>query len=294
MAIAFSAFDSTPATVVADIKAAILTSTDWTNPAGDRVLATTTRGADMVVDLADAAADAQNMQLGVYRTAALADKVVRYVAWRDSGGATSDTLHCRVSAGKEHLYFDVEGPRAGETNAVSATMGSYRALFFLGDLIPYHASDTATVVLVADTAATLSGFTLAHVGRNYANSASWVPAYLATLSPAMTAPYGAQSALALTRVSTADTKTYLWPYVVVETTAGIRGRIARAYFTGWETQIEAGPVLSRHTYDGVTYILMVASRNDGQSGNNASSAFGYVVHGSNNTSPGAVLAVPYS
>jgi hypothetical protein len=113
MAVTFAQFDTTPAGAVAAIKAAILASTDWSNPAGDRVICTTTRGAAMVVDLADAAASVATLQFGVYRTTGLADKIIRYLRWRVSGGATSDPLHCAVSAGKDHLFITVEGPRAG-------------------------------------------------------------------------------------------------------------------------------------------------------------------------------------
>src|SRR4051812_49534066 len=98
----FSTFDCTPTTAVAAIKAAILASTDWSNPAGDRVVCTTTRGASMVVDLADAAATSFKLQFGIYRTTGLADKIIRYLLWASSGGTTSDPLHCVVSAGKEH------------------------------------------------------------------------------------------------------------------------------------------------------------------------------------------------
>src|ERR1044072_911621 len=98
MATTFSMFDTTPAGAVAAIKSAILASTDWSNPAGDRVTCTTTRGAAMVVGLAGAVATPAKLQFGVYRTTGLADKIVRYMVWRASGGATTDTLHCTVSA----------------------------------------------------------------------------------------------------------------------------------------------------------------------------------------------------
>lgn len=223
----FAQFDTTPANVVADIKTQILTSDAWSNPAGQRVVATTTRGASMVVDLADAAATSVRMQLGVYRTTGLADKTVRYISWRGTGGATSDPIHVTVSAGKEHLWLSIFGPQPGEVNAEA---NAVREQFFVGDLAPYFAADTiATVLLAANTSNSANTTSIAHVSRNAADNASWVAARLG----AVMMPCADSSALVnLNLAASSDGTSYFWPYVVVESTAGIRGRVSEVFHIG--------------------------------------------------------------
>lgn len=249
----FSSFDTTPTNVVADIKTAILTSDAWSNPASQRVVAQTTRGADMVVDLADAAATAIRMTLGVYRTTGLSDKINRYLSWRASGGATSDPLHVMVSAGKEHLFISINGPHTGEANAEAIPA---RCGFFIGDMAPYLASDSVAAVVVAGDATTsLTSTTTAAVSRNAANNASWVTARLATLAYSNADSASTQPLLPVTVA--ADGNTYVWPYVVFESTAGIRGRITEAFFVGWSGMAVSGPgELSRLSLGGNPYIVV--------------------------------------
>jgi hypothetical protein len=307
MATAYSGFDTTPANVVADIKTHILNSTDWSNPAGSRVVATTTAGADMVVDLADAAATAAYMTLGIYRTAALADKVTRYINWRASGGATSDTLHVICSAGKDHLFFSIEGPRGGETNAVDATYGSRKMSFFLGAISAYFSADTiAAVCLVAMTANNAGNADTCWVSRNQANTASWVPARLATLTPpvvGITSGNNTPNIAAVQRVASSG-NTYLFPYVVFEDDAGIRGRLTKLHFAGGSIDGNSNSVNdpvpnqgSLLTYSSDTYILLASNKASntvvsggicqpyGQANNDSAPANVWV-------SP--VVAVPYS
>lgn len=272
----FSAFDTTPANMVADIKAAILTSDAWSNPAGSRVVATTTRGADMVVDLADAAASNQRMQMGVYRTSGLSDKVTRYLQWRDTGGSTSDPIHLVVSAGKEHLYLQVTAPYTGEANA-----SSNRGSFFISDLVPYFSTDSVAAVVCGGQASDslTNNHYLCHVSRNAANNASWVTAYLGALGfQGINSPVNHQ-------MPAADGDVYLSPYVVVETLAGLRGRLAEFFWAGWTDVALAGPgQLSKVTVGGNTYIVQKAF-NGGQ----LHSAFGNA-----NSSNVPMVAVPFS
>jgi hypothetical protein len=297
VATTFSTFDTTPAGAVAAIKAAILASTDWSNPAGDRVVCTTTRGASMVVDLADAAAIATRLQFGVYRTTGLADKIIRYLQWRGSGGATSDPLHCVVSAGKEHLYIAVEGPRAGEVNPETAA-GSYKPILFLCDLVPYFASDTVpAVVCGGSTNAGIPISTtslLVHVSRNAANTAPWVSGVLESLggvvrSVMQTATYrfGGQPQSPAGQV--------VRPYIVFEDVAGMRGRLSSFYFLGWALMGTMGSdtppqIFSRFTLGSASYIALTSGRSPSGTG-----VSGFGQPDSSDPSNGAlVIAVPYS
>jgi hypothetical protein len=217
----------------------------------------------MCVDLADAAATALKLQFGVYRTSALADKVTRYIYWRTSGGATSDIVHWTVSAGKEHLYIDIESPRPGEINSV-ATVSSYIQAFFLGDVIPYHTADSIPTVVCIGNYVGASGLgttnMLAHVGRNQANNASWVTARLASLHPPTCKSAALISAV---QKSSSDSKTYIFPYLIFEEVAGLRGRVAKCFFTGFNFTTGAQqfndqilPAMTKLTYGGETYILL--------------------------------------
>ena len=329
MATAYSEFDSTPATIINDVRAKILQSSDWADltptavlttttaayasgagnlnisstatnapglSVGDVIIidkglateerltingrnsatamqvtpnttqahasgatvhsgrallkATTTDGAQMVVDLADALGGAQRLSMGVYRThdgTTGVDKLQRYLNWRDSGGATTDPLHCVVSAGKEHVWITIEGPRLGEPN-VSGANGSYRQTFALLAVAPYFDNDTTPAVACIGHYGTSGNDSSvanhAHISRNRAGTASWVQARLLTMAVAV-APTTATFAPMYTTtpsavVAGADGNTYFWPYVVVEATDGLRGRLKPVLFAGFNSAVTAG------------------------------------------------------
>lgn len=297
MGVTFSTFDTTPAGAVAAIKAAILASTDWSNPAGDRVVCTTTRGAAMVVDLADAAASAVRMQFGVYRTTGLADKIIRYMSWRTAGGATSDTLHVTVSAGKEHLWITIEGPRAGEVNPADASNGSNRPVFFLVDLVPYFSADTVPAVVcggTTDTAAPSSGNSvLVHISRNAANNASWVVGLLETLQA--DARVGSTQHR-YTGQSVSGGGITARPWVVFEDVAGMRGRLAQFFHLGWNVagSLADFPAQSfqRVSINSITYIGLTV--NKAGSTTTSASPFAATISTEEGSTASPVVAVPYS
>jgi hypothetical protein len=298
MVTAFSMFDTTPAGAIAAVKAAILASTDWSNPAGDRVQCTTTRGAAMVVDLADAAVTTQKLQFGVYRTTGLVDKIQRWMQWRTVAGATSDPLHCIVSAGKEHLYITVEGPRAGEPAPESSSSGSYRPVFFLCDLVPYFASDAVPAVVCGGTSSAVVPASQTSYGvsvsRNAANNSAWVSAMLETLQPprghtTSAYRYTGQSLSAGSGGITAR------PYVVFEDVYGLRGRLAPFFCLGWNVvgSLADFPaqVFTRVTIGSITYLGVSVTRAPSTLG---ASPFGSIGSTSDTDSGSPVVAVPYS
>lgn len=299
-------FDTTPASVVAALKAQMLNSTDWTNIAGGTghvMSATTTRGAQMAIDLSDAAATSRTLQLGIYRTysGTGVDKQTRYVNWHPvSAGATTDPIHVMLSLGKDHLFFAIEGPRPGEPNPDDgATVGSTRQCLFLGDIVPYFAGDSvAALALVANTVngAQSTNGELIYVSRNAANNASWVNAKLATLAhPAMqfgtALPWNAAQRTAL-----GDSNTYLWPYVVIEDVAGIRGRLNKAFFAGFNrtgSTITADfppPLYQRLVYNSENFVLLAPHRGTGSA--NSRSGFGHVLISGANYTDSPVVALP--
>lgn len=191
--------------------------------------ATTTRGVEMVVDLAGGSSTVRQT-VNVYRSwdaGVGTDQVIRHLSWHAATGAITDTLHVVVAAGKEHLFFSVEGPRAGESNADSTTLGSYRTYLALCDLVPYMAADTVPAVVLAGYTgtATTDETPWVHVSRNQADIASWVQARMGTVAfPA--GDINSVNPVPLTFTQPAsDGNTYLFPYVVVENNAGLRGRL---------------------------------------------------------------------
>lgn len=276
MAFSYTEFSTTPTNLTADLKTNILLCSDYSNPTANIVKSTTTRGAEIVLDLAKSAATSIRLGVSAWRVwtgsgpgSGTDESATRYLTWRTSGGATSDTLYCVVSASKEHLFISVEGPRAGDTNAISSTTGSATQTLYLGDLVPYHAGDTEpTVAFVCYDSQTLSQNTTYTilVGRDQGDTRSWTPATLATVQ----LPSHATVTQPLQHYAKGDGKTYLFPWLVFEHADGLRGRLAEVFSGGW-TWNSTAPSTSpaglaadlEVTYDSKTYKTVRAWRSPG-------------------------------
>lgn len=238
--------------------------------------ATTTRGADMIVDLNDTTAQSFfNLNMAAWRAhdgTTGTDRLARYLYWRTNatGAAITNPLHCVVSAGKEHLYISVEGPRGPESGAVSTTLGSYRNYFVLSDLVPYDVADTTPVVFCGGNpfaglgSSFANGSHLGHVSRNRANTASWDPGRLVTLDW----PRVNNSITPTTQRYTADGNYYLSPYVFASDADGWRGRLNKFFFGGYThtTFADNVPVAmmgTTVTYGGSTYKLLGVDKGAG-------------------------------
>jgi len=281
---------------------------------GTFVKATTTRGAQMVLDLEDATITAQRMQIGIYRThdgTTGVDKVTRNLYWKTATGATSDILHARGTAGKEHIYLEVEGPRLTETNAESTIYGSYRQYLALNDISPYYSTtydNTPAVLLVGNTAAAanvsaqtnLTGPLARNVvvSRDAPGSNSWVQAHLRTLTP-----HAGDAANPITRTFqplNLDGSILMLPFWVFEDAKGLRGSLTR-FYTGdaapQSQQVTGDPVFwnagMEVSYGGVTYRTLIPGKSGANSGNNSVS-YGWGGNWFNvtNAQPGPVLFVP--
>jgi hypothetical protein len=238
--------------------------------------ATTTRGAQMVVDLAAGGLDfpqALGLSLAVYQSH---DGTVgqgrqnKYVQWRYSNYNQVTPLHVILSLSKEHLFIAIEGPRPGETGAVHASYGSFRNYFFLSDLVPYDEEDVTPVVVsggatmtsVMSSTANLSH--QAHVSRNLENTGSWTPARLASLQVVSA---GEPSVLNVQRQREIDDRYILTPYVVFADDDGMRGRLSSIFFAGVnqssEFAVSPPPIGSRVQYQGLWYKLIAANKGDG-------------------------------
>ena len=238
---------------------------------GSIVKATTTRGAQMVIDFNEATPDVNNMYLAIYRThdgTTSTGKLLRYIYITFQG--TTNVGYYRVSAGKEHLWFDIANPRWGETG-YDATYGPGRTFGAMCDVVPYHAGDTVpcvAAIMHSRTGNSNSG-ERAMISRNQGDTTSWVPATLLTLNVAtpMSAPYvNTNYQNNEQRIAKGDGKTYLWPFVVVEDQDGLRGRLASFHNGGYSGYSNANvdgyqPTVglaanSEISYGGTTYRLL--------------------------------------
>jgi hypothetical protein len=290
MAQHFAFYDTTPANWVADTKAQITTSTDWSNITANIVKATTTRGAEMVLDLNKAAPVNNYATVAFWRThngSSGTDEITRYLHWKyQSGGTTSNSLHCLVSASKEHLLLQVEGPYGSESNTDHVESGSKRTTLIMADIVPYHGGDTTETVAVwsniVNTQSTSNGNQYIHVARNQADTGSWLPASLTTINT-LWGQDAAQGAMPMTlqHIAKGDGKTYLFPYVVIENQDGLRGRLNNMYWAGWSRSAingEGGGLTegSTVTYGGSDYVIRKFFKALNISSSSSYSPFGYV------------------
>lgn len=291
MAIYYSEYTTTPANWVSDTKTKITTSTDWSNITGDIVKATTTRGAEMVLNLNKATPVNNYATVSFWRThngTTGSDEITRYLHWKyQSGGTTSNTLHCVVSASKEHLILQVEGPYGTESNYDHIDSGSKRSTLVMADIVPYHAGDTQAAVGVFCNAGTSQsssqGNNFLSVSRDQGNANSWVPANVATVTPIVSIEYNSAVNHLMQHVAKGDGKTYLFPFVVLEQQDGMRGRLNNVYWAGWSRGNASGgqeaPGLSEGdivTYSSADYIIRKSSRAIGTSGSATYSPLGGV------------------
>jgi len=246
----YSEFDTTPANLVADLKAKILTSSDYSNPTANIVKATTPLGAVIAMDLNTVAPSTTTFQPTVYRNWTggagtgvdpLSGRLIMYK--RNATGSTSNILHVRVAAGSTLLYIDIEGPRQYEANADSGNYGSIRQCVCLSEMTPYFSGaidPVPAVVLGGSTSyqgvvnsSASQPATVVNVSRDAGNQTSWVQGHLGALTfPSMINSYNWHNP------STAlDGSDYLSPYVVFEDVAGMRGRLTDVFFAGWYSNV---------------------------------------------------------
>lgn len=277
--------DVVGANLLSTLQTDILAQTDWARPNSATFptlyKATTTRGAQMCIDLNIAAADLNKMSLRAYRThdgttgVDSADTFIRYK--RTTGGAFStNTYHYVLSLSKEHFFLSIEGPRAGETGADSATYGSLRNYIFLCDLVPYNAGDTTAAVILGgpQTNAAPTLLALMHqvrVSRNGANTLAWTPGHLNALTfPQLLSTNNGSVAFNEQRVAAMDSNNYhLSPYVFFDNAEGERGRLSDIFYAGMNyselpTEVPSPPIGQSVTYNSKTYRLHQLNRNDGQ------------------------------
>lgn len=267
--------------------------------------ATTTRGADMIVDIMDSHISVAGLALPIAcwrsHTGAMGGgtgRTGRFVPWRLTGTPTATNLiHCIVSASKEHLFISLEGPRYNEVNPESGTLGSSKSVFGISDLVPYFGGDTTPVATAVGKNLTgIASFPLdlyVNNTRDAANTVDWPQGRLLTLTNPSN---GGAYSMNYMRQAAGDGNWYLAPYVVVEDTNGMRGRLAAFHFAGLVNPdgLDAGlvaspPIGSKVTYSGQLYKIVTCYKTG--SNNALYGAFGGVTNNSNSAN-NVAIAVP--
>jgi hypothetical protein len=287
----YTEFSTTVAALVADLRAAILTSSDWAQPnaAGlpNLLKATTTRGAQIAIDLNVANTNPLQRQIvRVFRShdgttpVGPSDKSIWYR--RSNSGVQADTpLHVKLSAGKEHIWYSIEGPRAGQPNADNGGNGSLKNDFWICDVVPYFPTlDTSPVVCVSSNRTGISYDQNVYDGAIYTYSATqdYRTGKLGCIHPA-SANYGS-----LNRKGW-DGDLYLSPYTVHEDQYGMRGRLAEIFHAGFNFYDSAeAPIVpngSRVVYGGKAYKIVAPYRSSGDGYYNEAGSLGYIGNISN-------------
>lgn len=266
---------------------------------------TTTRGAKMIVDLTDGAPLLNALVMGVWQDhdgTTGTNKSSRWCYFRANTTAITQAMqvHVAVSASKEHLFVSLEGPRAAESLATSATVGSARNYFFMDDVIPYFpVVDTNPVCYAGGASTAIAGASVSnnsHLGnlsRNYANSSPWAQGILQTLDfPSLSSLV----TVGVTRLTSGDSNYYLAPYVIFESGAGLRGRLRSLFFAGYNSidnpDQPLPPIASRIQYGGGYYKLLPVNKADAS--NDYWNQLGSATNGTSTTvaHKSVVVAVP--
>lgn len=237
MPTAYSEFDTTPVNLVADVRARILLSSDWTANGATALTATTTSGVPMHISptgtpsILFASWQVHRLHNGTTGTDTLTRNI--YYKHNSTAGATTSNvvLHVVVSAGKDHLFIYIEGPRATEQYPDRTDFGSVGQSLFLGDVVPYFTGQTGCYVVAGNGESTTSPLAsdYAVLSRNRSNTTSWVRTRMMTLAlPA----YGNLSSGMQSNPRAADGTYYLAPWVCFEQLDGLRGRIRDLYHAG--------------------------------------------------------------
>lgn len=310
MGTAYAELNVLGSNLLSSIQTAILASTDWARPNSATFptlfKATTTRGAEMAIDLNTVALTLQTMTATAYRThdgTTPGDAATRYLRMKrvSAGSLAANTYHAVVSVGKEHFFLAIEGPRPGESSPDVAGYGSLRNYIFMCDLVPYYVADTVPAVILGGSSvnAAASLVNSSHqvvCSRNHLDTLSWVNGHLATLDfPAM----GSAINLNDQRITTLDSDNFdLAPYVYYGNDNGRRGRLSSFFFAGWPVPTipegtVAPPIGQIVTYGGASYKLLQVNKSD--SSEETWGGFGAALNNSTsllNNSP--IVAVPYA
>lgn len=308
MAITYTEGRSLASNLLADLNTAILANADWTRPnSGSRPTTykcTTTRGADMVIDLADAAITTSRLQVAAYTSydgTTLGDKTpgtnLAHFKGASSGTTATNWVYWTLSLSKEHFFLMVEGPRGMDANADSASVGSTRSAIFMCDLVPYFDSgtDPDPEIIVDFQSANDSAYSNnAHKCRvsHLTDGTPWGSGLLTTLEfpAAGYAPVANRFGL--------DGNRYLAPYVYFDDVEGLRGRLSSLFYAGTNVNgdgspLSLPPVGSHVDYGGIRYKLL-AIHKGGSNNVEVFSALGNAGTSSGVPFYSPIVAVPYA
>lgn len=227
------------------------------------------------------------------------DRDQAYLYYKNTAGAATMPIHVTMSAGQDHLFVAIEGPRATEANTTSNTYGSVKNYFAISSIVNYHVTDTVKPAIAIGqhlTSATPSVTSNAHqvgVSKDSTDTQYWQPGRLGTLTfPTIYS----SDVITMNRSCTIDGKNYLLPYVLFSESEGIRGRLSRFFYANTSNPSPLtdypDPVGVRVEQDGIVYKILAVNKGDGSS--TAWGPFGSVSNGSSAPLRSVLVAVPYA
>src|SRR6478735_4075151 len=257
--------DGTGAAVISAIKTQLAAADGWSTADGGTTYTNSTSGVTLSV-----AFPFTTIQTGGKIELALNDRPV--TVFTGLSTLTSATIGFEVSAGPDFFYLCASGGYAGQPGA-DATYGSPKSFAMLTTISPYFTSDTVAddricVIACAYTTAattTVGGPTSTPPGPlNYQvyvkkglNAGSWVTAELATMRPAVQ-DIAVDGDLVPNKQSAGNI--VYWPFVVIETASGLRGRLNNVFFGGENYLLSGEITAQQHTsaavlINGVRHVL---------------------------------------
>jgi len=205
--------------LIAEIDDALVTANGWTK-SGSTYTSPTVDGRTLSFTLTDTASYTQFVlptKSGVTKTLYMYH------------GTSAQTVLCdlQIHAGPDFFYINTKGPGPGAANTWNNTWGSPRTLFGLFPMVPYLPADTAKPwVAIGGTTTTGLFYADAFVDIGI-NGVGWQAARLATIRPAIQDEIATGDSLPTRK---ANGLLPVWPFLVVENSAGLRGRLAHVYY----------------------------------------------------------------
>lgn len=150
------------------------------------------------------------------------------------GTSSSQNLYCKLFVSQAsdpfpYCFLRIQGPNPGETGAANASNGSSSGYAFAYPQVPYLPGDTvAKTITVGGSSLNSSGSPLnyAYVSQGLMGG-NWATGHFLTMRPAIEDSSNLWQRPWSRLTSASET---FWPYVFVEQTAGVRGRLDGLFF----------------------------------------------------------------
>ena len=170
-----------------------------------------------------------------------------------TGGTNlTGTYYISIYASTSHVFICWEGPAAGATGAFDSVNGSHRSFFCATSFTPYLSSDTTQAnqwcAFGSHTSATSTVYNAKVYVKQSLAGVNNDSGEFVTMRPAVQDITGVGDNI---RNKSVLTNVIYWPFVIIEDSNGLRGRLDSVYFGGEAYQVSTGDS-GKPTYAGLT------------------------------------------